>query len=357
MLFRNRDVRWLVLALTAATAVLSFAAYSRVSDIAAGWVLATGLITTAISLVFTRARHRAIAHLSAEVDAVLHGQCTLAPSSMDEGELSILASELEKMVNRLNLTAEVLERESVGLSTALADISHQLKTPLTSLGLMVELIRGRLVERGDSLTRADIDEIVARLHAMRQLQERVQWLISALLKLARIDAGVVRLAQIEVAADEVIDAAARPLAISFDLAGVELSCERAPEARFIGDPSWSAEALGNILKNCLEHTPEGGNVRVWATQDALACRIHVEDTGPGIDEEDLPRIFDRFYRGHRDEGASTSPTDPAGVGIGLSLAQSLVTAQGGAVSARNVRRADGSVSGARFDLVFFRMNV
>ena len=108
-------------------------------------------------------------------------------------------------------------------------------------------------------------------------------------------------------------------------------------ASFVGDAAWSAEALGNILKNCMEHTPAGGAVRVRASVDAVAFRLRVTDTGPGIASEDLPHLFERFYRGEGSEG----------FGIGLALAQALVTAQGGSLRAGNDR--DG---GARFDLVF-----
>jgi len=343
----GRQVAW-QLALSAA---LALAALALSGPVAALWALAAGLAASLIALAASRARYRAIARMSERLDAVLHGSRQPSLAGADEGELAILASELDKVVSRLNLTAEALERESARLSDALADISHQLKTPLTSLSLMCELVRKRVVARGGALTQEEADEIAARLRTMQRLQERVQWLVASLLKLARIDAGVVRFARVRVEADRVIERAASTLDVAFDLAGVELTHVPASGAGFFGDPSWSAEALANVLKNCMEHTPSGGRVRVWATADALACRIHVQDTGPGIAEEDLPHVFERFYRGR--QGEEASPTDPAGVGIGLSLARSLVTAQGGTIEARNARDASGRVTGARFDLIFF----
>ena len=104
-------------------------------------------------------------------------------------------------------------------------------------------------------------------------------------------------------------------------------------ASYEGDLTWSVEALENILKNCMEHTPAGGCVSVRVTEDVLACRIRIEDTGPGIAESDLPHIFERFYRGSRDANAASSEVNPAGVGIGLALSKSLVTAQGGTLTA------------------------
>ena len=129
-----------------------------------------------------------------------------------------------------------------------------------------------------------------------------------------------------------------PLAGAFDLRDVACETHVDERASFNGDAAWSAEALGNILKNCMEHTPAGGCVRVQASEDAVAFRLSVADTGPGIAAEDLPRLFERFYRGAGSEG----------FGIGLALAQALVTAQGGTLRAGN----DRETGGARFDLTF-----
>ena len=109
----------------------------------------------------------------------------------------------------------------------------------------------------------------------------------------------------------------------------------------------------------MEHTPAGGVIAISAQEDLLACRLRVEDTGGGISEADLPHIFERFYRG-APAGASAagsqgaSAVNPAGIGIGLALARSLIVAQNGAVRASNVRDAGGRVTGARFDIVFFK---
>ena len=145
------------------------------------------------------------------------------------------------------------------------------------------------------------------------------------LKLARIDAGAIRLVHAPVDAAELVRRAFEPLAIAYDIADVAFDPHVQEGASYEGDLAWSVEALGNILKNCMEHTPAGGSVRLDATEDALACRIRVQDSGPGIDEADLPYIFERFYRGAAEE-TQKAQINPAGVGIGLALARSLVTA-------------------------------
>ena len=268
----------------------------------------------------------------------------------NEGELAILSSEIDKVIARLHLTVDELQAEKLALSDALADISHQLKTPLTSIAISTELIRDRLAERGDAR------DIVERLRLVQRLQGRVEDLVSALLKLARIDAGVIKLVSGPVDASELVRKSFEPLAIAFDIAGVDFSSSVQEGSGYEGDLSWSIEALGNILKNCMEHTPAGGRVTLCVTQDVLACRIRVEDTGPGIAEADLPHIFERFYRGERGraEDEPSTEVNPAGVGIGLSLAKSLVTAQGGPLTAENVRDEAGAVTGAAFTIVFFK---
>ena len=347
MLLRNAEVRRTVFAFLAVGVTGAGAAWALAGVPAAVVVAATVAVLLGVFLVSTRLRYRRIARMASQVDAVLHGERDVSFERMREGELAVLASELDKMRSRLELANEDLLREKNALADALADVSHQIKTPLTSLSLMTSLTRGALVEDGGHPSE------VERLRTMERLEGRVEWLVSSLLKLARIDAGVVSFSRVHVDGAELVERAAEPLAVAFDLADVELAREVQVGSGFEGDLAWTAEALENILKNCLEHTPAGGRVSVTVTEDALALRLRVEDTGPGIAEGDLPHVFERFWRGgEKGEGAGSSEVDPGGVGIGLALAKSLVTAQGGSIRAGN---APGG--GARFDLVFFKATV
>ena len=346
MLSRNRELArtlavWLALVATAGILI------SRSGGPAAGLAAAVACAVTALPLLaLTWMRYRRLARLSERLDAVLHGERDVDLASMDEGELAILGSELDKMVARLTLTADELTREKEALADALADISHQIKTPLTSISITTEVVRKHLAEAGG------MEAEVERLRRIEQLELRVERLVSALLKLARLDAGTIELSRAPVDVARLVEDAAAPLAVAFDIADVALEREIDPTCSFTGDAAWTAEALGNILKNCMEHTPAGGTVRVEAWEDALACRIRVTDTGPGIAEEDLPHVFERFYRGGR--GAAGDAVNPAGVGIGLSLAQSLIAAQGGTLTCRNAKDQAGAVRGAQFDIAFFK---
>lgn len=332
----------------AASMVTSGASDASATLFAAICTFVTGLIVTAIFIILTNRRYRALANMAANLDRVLAGERDIRLRDMSEGELAILSSEIDKVIARLNLTVDELQAEKLALSDALADISHQLKTPLTSIAISTELIRDRLSARGDS------EDLVERLRLIQTLQARVEDLVAALLKLARIDAGVIKLVCGAVDARELVRKSFEPLAIAFDIADVRFSADVQDGASYEGDLTWSVEALENILKNCMEHTPAGGCVSVRVTEDVLACRIRIEDTGPGIAESDLPHIFERFYRGSRDANATPSEVNPAGVGIGLALSKSLVTAQGGTLTAENLRDENGNITGAAFNLVFFK---
>lgn len=332
----------------AASMVTSGASVASATLFAAICTFVTGLIVTVIFMILTNRRYRALANMAANLDRVLAGERDIRLRDMSEGELAILSSEIDKVIARLNLTVDELQAEKLALSDALADISHQLKTPLTSIAISTELIRDRLSARGDS------EDLVERLRLIQTLQARVEDLVSALLKLARIDAGVIKLVCGDVDARELVRKSFEPLAIAFDIADVRFSADVQDGASYEGDLTWSVEALENILKNCMEHTPAGGCVSARVTEDVLACRIRIEDTGPGIAESDLPHIFERFYRGSRDANAAPSEVNPAGVGIGLALSKSLVTAQGGTLTAENLRDENGNVTGAAFNLVFFK---
>lgn len=332
----------------AASMVTSGASVASAALFAAICTFVTGLIVTVIFMILTNRRYRALAKMAANLDRVLAGERDIRLRDMSEGELAILSSEIDKVIARLNLTVDELQAEKLALSDALADISHQLKTPLTSIAISTELIRDRLSARGDS------EDLVERLRLIQMLQARVEDLVAALLKLARIDAGVIKLVCGAVDARELVRKSFEPLAIAFDIADVRFSADVQDGASYEGDLTWSVEALENILKNCMEHTPAGGCVSVRVTEDVLACRIRIEDTGPGIAESDLPHIFERFYRGSRDANATPSEVNPAGVGIGLALSKSLVTAQGGTLTAENLRDENGNITGAAFNLVFFK---
>ena len=292
---------------------------------------ALGLAFTALWTGFTVRRYRKLEELASAADQLLHGGRPLNLKEYQEGELAILANELEKLISRLQEQSDRLQREQRYLCDSLADISHQLRTPLTSLNLLLARLPG---ERDEGERRR-------RIYEAGQLQERISWLVEALLKIARIDAGTAVFTKERVDAGRLVRAALEPFGIPMEIRSQRAELELEEEAAFEGDPEWSTQALSNIIKNCLEHAGEGGTLRIQARENSLYTEFIIEDDGPGIDPEDLPHLFERFYQGKQSFGT--------GMGIGLSLARMIVNAQNGTVKAGN--RPEG---GAQFTLRFYK---
>ncbi len=297
------------------------------------WVVLCGVVALAFFVSVSCVRHAQITRLARRIDEVLHEGRQIDFSNCSEGDIAVLSNELSKMVSRLARTNLLLESERNALSDALADVSHQIRTPLTAATLMLPK-----VERAD-----DARERKQAVRELESMIERISWLVTSLLKIAKVDAGAIRVERAQVDVRQMAARATDPLMAAMDLHDVELVLEVEEGASFSGDMLWTTEAVENILKDCMEHTPCGGAVTLRASEDALATRIVITDTGPGFAPDDLPRIFDRFYRGD----ASTQ-----GFGIGLALAQALVSVQGGTLSASN-----GPDGGARFVIAFPKLVV
>ncbi len=305
-----------------------------ISPVAGVLMLVSGSVYILIFVVFTVRRNKNIARLSQSIDRILHGQSDILLSDSREGELAVLKSEVTKMTVRLREQADGLTRDKHRLTDAIADISHQLRTPLTAMNLTIALLGDDDItdERRVKLTR----------DLLRTLR-RVDWLIEALLKIARIDAGTVEFHREQVAVGELVRRALDPFRISMELRGQDLRLEIGEES-YIGDISWSVEAIGNIVKNCVEHTPQGGFIKISALETALYTEIIIRDSGVGFAAEDIPHLFERFYRGQNADGGS--------VGIGLSLARSVIAAQNGTIKAQN-----GKGGGAVFTVKFYKSTV
>lgn len=305
------------------------------SDVVGG-VLGASMVALLFFLVVSYSRHKEILHLSSEIDEVLHGSRQVTFSHCKEGDVAILENELSKMVARLSHTRTLVLQEKNALADALADISHQIRTPLTSIGLMLPLIERAQEEHERKRMVRDLETML----------DRVFWLVSTLLKLAKVDAGAMPLERKTVKVTDMLERALVPLTINLELHDIALCAHLDEQAYFEGDELWSAEAVENILKNCIEHTPCGGCITLQATTDAIATRIVIEDSGPGIAPEDLPHIFDRFYRGSVSDEEISEMHNPQGFGVGLALAHALIGAQGASLQANN-----GS-QGARFEIIY-----
>ncbi len=291
--------------------------------------LALCAVLTAVHAIITYRRYKRLYELSADIDRILHGGSeNISLNRYAEGELGVLQSEIFKMTVRLREHKQQLINDKIFLADSIADISHQIRTPLTSINLLTQM-----------LSKKDIPE-EKRIRLVRELSgllRRIDWLITALLKISKLDAGTVQFKSETVAWSKLIDTAVSPLLVPIELREQTLTI--IAEGYFTGDTAWTCEAIGNILKNCMEHTQTGGIIKIIASETPLYSEITISDNGEGIDHDDLPHIFERFYKGKNSDGSS--------FGIGLALSRMIITAQNGTIKAENIP-AGGAVFTVRF---------
>ena len=315
-MFRNKEFQQLsafFCLITTITVLLGF----QINTMAGILIFASSAIWFLTFSIYTKNRYQRIADISEQIDQILHNAEHLYITESDEGELSILQSEITKMTLRIKEQNEALRKSKEHLADSLADIAHQLRTPLTSANLILSLLEKDLSE---SMQKSLLREI-------KGLFLQMEWLINSLLKLSRLDAGVVIFQSNPVNVNDLVNTAARPLLISMELHNIVLQTNIPSEMVISGDLSWLSEALLNILKNCIQKVVDNGKVEIICKNTLLFHEIVIHDSGIGFDEKALPHLFDRFYRG-KNEGAT-------GYGIGLALSKMIITRHNGTITAKN----------------------
>ena len=315
-MFRNKEIKQFTLLFGIATLIGAIAGF-RIHPAAGSLVLALAAFFGVLFFVFSKIRYHKIAELSEEIDLVLHYGERIDIGQEEEGELAILRSEITKMTRRIREQNDALKQEKKHLADSLADIAHQLRTPLTSANLILSLLENEPKEQ----------ERKKMLRETEELFSRVDWLLSSLLKLSRLDAGIVIFKEEEVEADRLLEEALRPFLISMELHEIALDKKIPSDITVTGDFAWLSEAVQNILKNCIEKSNDGGRIEISCKDTLLFTEILIHDSGPGFEAEELHHIFERFYRG-KEDGA-------AGYGIGLALSKTIIKRQGGTIAARN----------------------
>lgn len=238
--------------------------------------------------------------------------------SFSEGLLGILESEIYKLASLYYESSAHMGKENEYLSKMLSDISHQIKTPLTSITIMTDLLKEPELSEEKRL------EFAGRID---QQVNRITWLIKNLLTLSQLEADVLKLKKEDVNIAHLIEKAVEPLRVMADIRDVEIDTEMDSDIHVICDEHWTVEAVSNIVKNCLEHTPPGGKITMAAKQSNLSTSLYVRDNGEGIDKEEIGHIFERFYKG---KNASNNS-----VGIGLALAKQIMMQQNGMIEVKS----------------------
>lgn len=315
-MLRNKEFQKfaiLFLLITIVTVTLGFAINVMTGILAIASATAFGTVF----FMFTKNRYESIAHISEQIDIVLHNADHLYIAESEEGELSILQSEITKMTLRIREQNDALKKEKEYLADSLADIAHQLRTPLTSVTLILSLLENN----PDEKERKDL------IRETEELLVRMDWLITSLLKLSRLDAGIVVFQKEEIDVNNLISAALHQFLIPMELHNITLQINVPKGTKIWGDLNWLSEAIQNIFKNCMESAGDNGKIDIICEDNLLFTEVTIHDSGEGFKKEDLPCLFNRFYRG---KNSST-----AGYGIGLALCKTIITRQGGTITAKN----------------------
>ena len=248
-----------------------------------------------------------------------------------EGQIGILKTEIMKMTTVLKEKVALLHSEKIFLNDTISDISHQLKTPMTSLMLLTDLMYNDL----------DKEKKIEFLDRTNAQLSRMDWLIKSMLKLSKLEAKVIDFKTDKVNINELIKRSISPLLVPIELRNISLNINGDKEASYIGDIEWSSEALGNIIKNCVEHTKEGGTLDITYEENPIYSEIIIKDNGEGIDKDDIQNIFKRFYKGKNSKSDS--------VGIGLAMAKSIIESQNGYIYVKSKKNR-----GSEFHITFHK---
>lgn len=330
-MLRNREVQLLLLVMGFIGLTAVIVSYIFIPS-AVVLIIVTTVALVCCVIIFTRWRYLEIKRLSHYLRQISSGDYSLDVRDNHEGELSILKSDIYKVTLMLSEQGELLKKDKIQLTEAISDISHQLKTPLTSMTMMVDLLSDAKLpnEKRKEFT-----------HNISTQLERIDWLVSSLLKISKIDAGTVMFKKDKVIVKELLQKSLDPVLIPMDIKEQTISIKGDETISFRGDLNWTVEALINILKNCVEHTYQGGAIYISFSENALYTEIDIADNGKGIPKEDLPYIFNRFYKG------KTASEDS--VGIGMAMAHSIITNQNGHIE---VTSEQGQ--GTTFQIKFYK---
>lgn len=315
-MFRNKEVREVAILFLIITFIFTIVGFILCPEAGILEFVSAAVLGT-VFYIFTRVRYNKIAQLSEQIDMVLHNAEHLYFSEADEGELSILRSEIVKMTLRIREQNEALKSEKKHLADSLADISHQLRTPLTSVNIILSLLEKNM----------DKKEQRTLLREAGELFGQMDFLLASLLKLSRLDAGIVIFKKEQIDIGNLISVSLRPFLISMELHNIQIQTDIPEGITISGDFKWLSEAFQNVIKNSIESVGDNGKIKIACEDNSLFTQITFHDDGAGFEKEDIPHLFERFYRG--------KDADATGYGIGLALCRTIIMRQGGTVIAKN----------------------
>ncbi len=277
--------------------------------------------------------NKKITRINKYMNKVLNGDYSIDIRDYQENKLSLLKNDIYKLVVRLKEQSDREQEDKIYLKDFLSDISHQLKTPLTSMYVINDILE----KEKDENKRKEF------LHKNKIQLERIEWLISSLLKMSLLDSGTTKLVKTDVNIKDLINKSLEPINIRLDLKNITINMTGDSNIYYKLDFNWMVEALLNILKNSYEYTQEGGNINVFYEINPLYLMIKISDSGIGIKKSEINNIFKRFYKVNKNS---------EGVGIGLNMAKKIIEMHDGQITVKSTPQ-----TGTTFEIKFYKQVV
>lgn len=271
------------------------------------------LILSIIVFKYNHSESKKINEITKYIEEINIGNYKLNIEENTEDELSILKNELYKITIKLKEVAENSQKDKTTLKDSLSDISHQIKTPITSILIMLDNI----------LSDENMPEDIKKdfIKDIKRKIINIKFLVESILKLSKIDSNSIKFIKKEVFIKDIINEAVKNVSMLSELKNIEIIVSGDDSIKTICDLKWQVEAITNILKNCIEHSYENRKIYINYNQNNMYTELKIEDNGTGIDAKDLPHIFERFYKGKNSSSDS--------VGIGLALSKSIIESNNG----------------------------
>lgn len=271
------------------------------------------LILSIIVFKYNHSESKKINEITKYIEEINRGNYKLNIEENTEDELSILKNELYKITIMLKEVAENSQKDKTTLKDSLSDISHQIKTPITSILIMLDNI----------LSDENMPEDIKKdfIKDIKREIINIKFLVESILKLSKIDSNSIKFIKKEVSIKDIINESVKNVSMLSELKNIEIIVSGDDSIKTICDLKWQVEAITNILKNCIEHSYENKKIYINYNQNNMYTELKIEDNGTGIDAKDLPHIFERFYKGKNSSSDS--------VGIGLALSKSIIESNNG----------------------------
>lgn len=283
---------------------------------------------------FNSKKDKEINEITKYIEEINRKNYKLNIDEMSEDELSILKNEVYKTTIMLKEAAENSNKEKLQLKSSLSDISHQLKTPLTSILIILDNL----------IDDPDMDKEIREdfIRDIKMEITNISFFVQAILKLSKLDTNTVDFIEEKTYIKDIVDEVVKNLSTLCDLRNIKIVTTYKENTQITCDFRWQVEAFSNIIKNCIEHSKDNSNILIEVDENNVYSQVIIKDNGTGIDKEDLPHIFERFYKGKNSSNESC--------GIGLSLAKAIIEKSNG-----NIYVESKVGRGSTFTIKYFKM--